>query len=135
MNNDGPCSSLISAFSPEQALEDGLLVDVSPAAGRHGFRCPVYLTAAAYARTVQWGPEQQAAHPRCPQTQEQRLSALLAAAIGAVARALSRDSARFELSCASPSLGPQHELVYLKIELSANAAGRRHMAISMSDED
>ena len=44
----------IYAYSRAQALEDGVLVDVSETAREAGFRVPVAMTIAAWADTVEW---------------------------------------------------------------------------------
>lgn len=43
---------LIDSYSREQAIEDGVLVDVSEAARRSGFKYPVALTCGAWAACV-----------------------------------------------------------------------------------
>lgn len=45
---------IISAYTRAQAIEDGVLVDVSPVAREAGFTVPVALTAAAHADAVEW---------------------------------------------------------------------------------
>lgn len=47
----------IYAYSREQAIEDGELVDVSETAQEAGFRFPVVLTRAAWADCVEWSEE------------------------------------------------------------------------------
>lgn len=44
---------IIYAYTRQQAIEDGTLLDVSPLARDAGFTCPVALTAAAYGRAVE----------------------------------------------------------------------------------
>jgi hypothetical protein len=43
---------LIHSYSRAQALADGVLIDVSATAREAGFKCPVALTAAAWAKCV-----------------------------------------------------------------------------------
>lgn len=50
-------ADLIHSYSRREALEDGVLVDVSEAAREVGIRFPVAMTAAAYAATVTWTRE------------------------------------------------------------------------------
>jgi hypothetical protein len=45
-------SDLIHSYSRAQAIADGVLIDVSPTAREAGFRYPVALTAAAWAKCV-----------------------------------------------------------------------------------
>lgn len=44
----------IHTYTRAQALEDGVLVDVTETAREAGFRIPVAMTAAAWADTVEW---------------------------------------------------------------------------------
>jgi hypothetical protein len=50
---DEPESVLIAAYTREQAIEDGTLVDVSKLAKEAGFRFPVAMTAAAWLAAVE----------------------------------------------------------------------------------
>ncbi len=45
---------IIYTYTRAQALEDGVLIDVSDTAREAGFKCPVALTSAAYADCVEW---------------------------------------------------------------------------------
>ena len=45
---------VISSYSRAQAIEDGMLVDVSETAREAGFKVPVAMTAAAWADCVEW---------------------------------------------------------------------------------
>lgn len=51
---DDPFGELIYGFSRAQALEDGVLIDVSDTAQEAGFKVPVAMTAAAWHQTVEW---------------------------------------------------------------------------------
>ncbi|MFW9615667.1 DUF6573 family protein [Aquabacterium sp.] len=53
LNND-PFGELIYSFSRAQAIEDGVLIDVTETAQEAGFRLPVALTSAAWHQTVEW---------------------------------------------------------------------------------
>lgn len=44
----------IHRYTRAQALADGVLVDISATAREAGFRVPVAITSAAWARTVEW---------------------------------------------------------------------------------
>lgn len=48
MNHDDSDMPLIAAYSRKDAIEDGVLVDVSSVAREQGFCCPVALTSAAW---------------------------------------------------------------------------------------
>jgi hypothetical protein len=45
---------IIYVYTRAQALEDGVLIDVTDTAREAGFKCPVALTSAAYADCVEW---------------------------------------------------------------------------------
>jgi hypothetical protein len=51
---------VISIYSREQAIEDGLLVDASKQASEAGFRFPLAITRAAWDDAVQWSDEDSA---------------------------------------------------------------------------
>lgn len=44
----------ISTYSRRQAIEDGMLVDISEMAAEAGFNCPVAITRAAWSDCVKW---------------------------------------------------------------------------------
>ena len=52
--NDALFGELIYHYSRAQAIADGMLVDVSEVARELGFRAPVAVTAAVWARCVVW---------------------------------------------------------------------------------
>ena len=50
-------AEIIYAYTRAQAIEDGVLVDVSETAKEAGFVYPVAMTSAAWADCVEWGDE------------------------------------------------------------------------------
>lgn len=52
-----PFGDVIYSYTRAQAIEDGVLVDVSETAREAGFRWPVAMTAAAWADCVAWSEE------------------------------------------------------------------------------
>jgi len=48
---------VIYSYSRRQAIEDGVLVDVTNTAGEAGFKCPVALTRGAWEQCVAWSDE------------------------------------------------------------------------------
>ncbi|MCX4030165.1 hypothetical protein H0A36_17480 [Endozoicomonas sp. SM1973] len=48
------CCSYASAYTRRQAIEDGVLIDVTKAAAEVGFKFPVALTRACYEDSVGW---------------------------------------------------------------------------------
>lgn len=65
-------SDLVSSYSRAQALEDGVLIDVTEAAKEAGFRLPVAVTHAVWVDCVLWGAEEKARKETC-QDQNGRL--------------------------------------------------------------
>jgi hypothetical protein len=55
--NDTLFGDVIHHYSRAQAIADGVLVDVSESARELGFRAPVAVTAAVWARCVAWSSE------------------------------------------------------------------------------
>ena len=51
MTNDWTC---VYSYSRQQAIEDGVLLDLTEHAKKYGFTVPVAITDAAYAETVEW---------------------------------------------------------------------------------
>ena len=64
---------VISAYSRAQALEDGVLVDVSTTAKEAGITFPVALTQAAWADTVTWTDDDTEQSPHPGQSERGRL--------------------------------------------------------------
>lgn len=62
----------ISSFSRAQAIEDGVLIDVSVVAAEAGFRVPVALTKAAWAECVAWS-KADTDRKKAPQDEDGRL--------------------------------------------------------------
>ena len=60
MNDLFKGAEVISSYTREQAISDGVLKDVSTLAREAGFSIPVALTAAAWSEAVAWNPENRA---------------------------------------------------------------------------
>ena len=54
---ENPFGDVIYAYTRKQAIEDGVLVDVSETAKEAGFKFPVALTRAVWEDCVAWTPE------------------------------------------------------------------------------
>lgn len=50
-------SDIVYTYTRAQAIEDGVLIDVTPAAEEIGFIVPVAVTQAVYDRYIQWNDE------------------------------------------------------------------------------
>lgn len=64
---------VIYAYTREQAIEDGVLIDVSTVAHEAGFKFPVAITAAAWADCVAWTDEDSKRKGGWPQDESGRL--------------------------------------------------------------
>ena len=64
---------VVHAYSRAQALEDGVLVDVTETAREAGWKWPVALTATVYDRCVRWTDEDTRRKPRTGQDERGRL--------------------------------------------------------------
>jgi hypothetical protein len=58
-----PFGEVIYAYTRKQAIEDGVLIDVTDMAREAGFRWPVAVTAAVWADCVAWSDEDNAHQP------------------------------------------------------------------------
>lgn len=72
---------VISSYTRAQATEDGVLIDVTEAAHRVGFRVPVAITSAVWSDCVEWAEIDNS--PLFRQTEAGRLAELLIAACSA----------------------------------------------------
>jgi len=64
-------AAIISAYTRAQAIEDGMLVDVTETAREAGFRYPVAMTSAAWSDCVAWTDED--TQRQAPQDESGRL--------------------------------------------------------------
>lgn len=86
---------LVHSYSRAQAIEDGVLVDVTEIAREAGFRIPVALTAAAWADCVAWSDSDRAR--QTTQDEAGRLWDVVWMSNLAARRAVGRDCAVVEL--------------------------------------
>lgn len=85
----------IHVYTRAEALDDGMLVDVTEAARETGFRLPVALTAAAWADCVEWAKDD--SRRQTYQDESGRLWDVLWLASLAARRARDGDHCRFQL--------------------------------------
>ena len=85
---------LICCYTRAEAIEDGVLVDVSERAKRHGIKYPTACTAAVWA-LIGTMPES------CSVDESVRLAAMLAALLAAIRQARGTDRVAFEALGAS----------------------------------
>lgn len=71
---------VIHTYSRKQAIEDGVLVDLTEQAQTHGFKIPVACTEAVFASVVEWTDADEARFKGQGQSQAGRLNDLLSMA-------------------------------------------------------
>lgn len=87
-------ADLVSVYTRAQALQDGVLVEVSAQAKEHGFKVPVAMTYVAWCETVQWTAIDERSKPGLGQSATGRLHDVLTMAMH-VARNVDGDRAPF----------------------------------------
>lgn len=68
-------NDIVSGYSREQAIADGVLIDVSEMAKKAGFKIPVAMTAEAWSGSVEWSDADSTR--QIPQDEQSRLWDLL----------------------------------------------------------
>ncbi len=124
----------ISAYTREQAIEDGVLVDVSTAAREAGFSVPIALTRAAWEECVAWTD----ADSRRQTTQDEagRLWDVLWMARIPAQRAGGRSALRYQLyRVPRGGRGVTPRLTTLKMVCGPGDQGEPVITIMLPDED
>ena len=127
----------IRGYSRHQAIEDGVLVDVSAAARDAGFTIPVALTAAAWADCVAWTEDDSQRKGGCPQDQSSRLGDVLGMLRLAIALSpQAGDALRYQLHRV-PSQGSSTspEVVTLKSLCGPGDEGQPVITLLLPHED
>lgn len=126
-------AQVISVYTRAQAIDDGVLVDVTEMAREAGFRCPVALSQAVHAECVAWDQEDD--HTQVYQDQAGRLWDVLWMASMA-ARAGGSGRKPFELYCV-PRDGKSREpaLTTLHLHAGPGDAGELVITILLPNED
>ena len=68
---------MLFSYSRAQAIADGMLIDLSKVAARHGFKIPVAITSAAWFDVAFWDENDDRRQPGAGQNQAGRLHDLL----------------------------------------------------------
>lgn len=97
-------ADVISAYSREEAIADGQLIDVTNTAKKMGLRFPVALTNNAWSQCVEWSDEKAGATGMGGHWAS-RLGPLLTEAIRAILLNKDGDMVTFTISCI-PGIGP-----------------------------
>ena len=128
---ENPEFNIIHAYTREQAISDGVLVDVAQRAAEYGFMVSVAMTAGAWAEAVAWNGD---AH----QDEDGRLLDVLLMASMACRGIAQSPRRNFIVYRVINDLLLQHEApseLILTIELSAGDHGEPVLTIMLPDED
>lgn len=123
-------ADVIHTYSRAQAIEDGVLVDVTPTAKEAGFKIPVSLTAAVWADCVAWDNEAEA----YPQDEAGRLWDLLYLAALEARRRRNAQVVPFGLLRVPPR-GTNPELVQLTMHVGPGDNAEPVVTIMQPGED
>lgn len=124
----------VSVYTREQALDDGMLVDVTDTAAEAGFRLPVALTRAAWSDCVEWTEAD--SKRQAYQDESGRLWDVLWMASIAARRNRGGDRARFQLyRVPRGGRGVKPRLVTLEMHIGGGDQGEPVITIMMPEED
>lgn len=130
-------AEVVSVYTRAQAIEDGVLVDVSETARQRGFKFPVAVTAAVWGDCIEW-TEEDTARQNWPQDQGGRLWDVLNMAAFATrlpAAMLAEDRCRVTLYRVPRHGKARIELVDLVMVIGPGDDPAPVMTIMFPDED
>lgn len=127
MNTDSMFGEVIYRYSRAQAIEDGVLVDVSELAQELGFRLPVAVTSAVWGRCVDWKGEE------AGQDERGRLWDVLW--IARLAARGAKDQSEVGYTLRVVQTGQRVEHVQLNMTIGPGDEGAPVITIMMTDED
>ena len=124
----------IFTYTRQQAIEDGVLVDVSEAAQQVGFKIPVALTDSVYSDCVKWDDIDN--EIQCYQDKSGRLSDVLWMAYLGAKKEINTDTVHFKM-LRIPRNGKSTfpSLVSLKMMVSGGDSGEPVLTIMQPNED
>lgn len=124
----------IHTYTREQAIDDGVLVDVSVIATEAGFRVPVAMTRAAWADCVEWSDVD--SKRQTYQDEAGRLWDVLWMAMNAARRGAGRQSLQFQFyRVPRGGRGTRPRLVELVASVGAGDQGEPVITIMLPGED
>jgi hypothetical protein len=124
----------IHTYTREQAIDDGLLVDVTETAAEAGFRIPVAMTRAAWADCVEWSETD--SKRQTYQDEAGRLWDVLWMAMNAARRGGGRQSLQFQLyRVPRGGRGTRPRLVELVASIGPGGLGEPVITIMQPGED
>lgn len=124
----------IHTYTREQAIDDGVLVDVTETAAEAGFRIPVAVTRAAWADCVEWGDVD--SKRQTHQDEAGRLWDVLFMAMNAARRGGGRQSLQFQFyRVPRGGRGTRPRLVELVASIGPGDLGEPVITIMLPGED
>ena len=125
---------IIHCYTREQAISDGVLVDVTDVAKNMGFKIPVALTDTVYADCVSWS--QKDSDQQTHQDESGRLKDVLMMAFLGARRQIDNDTVSFQmLRIKRNGRSKFPDLVELKMMVSGGDNGEPVVTIMFPDED
>ena len=132
-------ADVISAYTRQDALTDGVLIDVTPTATEAGFSIPVAMTSAAWHGTVRWtDADERNKSGGTGQSEDGRLWDVLWMAHAAVRSASNQAGRTLSyqlLRVPTEGRGTQARLVTLVLRISGGDHGEPVMTITEPNED
>lgn len=125
--SDSIFGEMVHRYTRAQAIEDGVLVEISEAAQEVGFRIPVAMTAAVWARCVAWQGEE------AGQDERGRLWDVLWIARLAACAAKERSQVDFTLRVVQAGEAVEH--VAMRLTIGPGDTGEPVITILMPNED
>jgi type I site-specific restriction-modification system R (restriction) subunit len=126
--------NVIYSYTRRQAIEDGVLVDVTDVAKNVGFKIPVALTEAVYSNCVQW--TELDSDKQTYQDQSGRLKDVLMMAFLAARRRIDTDTVHFQtLRIERDGKSKFPDLVQMKMVVSGGDDGEPVVTIMFPNED
>jgi hypothetical protein len=128
-------AEVLSVYTRAQALQDGVLVEVSAQAKEHGFKVPVAMTYVSWCECVQWTATDERSKPGLGQSAAGRLHDVLTMAMHA-ARNVDGDRAPFTvLRVPTEGEGQEAEAVELVLTIHGGDKGEPVCTIMLPWED
>lgn len=128
--------SSIIAYTREQALSDGVLIDVSKMGAEAGLRPPVAVTSAVFKQYIEWTDED--SKKQSYQDQSSRLWDALLMARFKITSAVKQNSneSLFELDCIPrDGKSTRAKLTVLKVHIGPGDQGEAVLTIMLPNED
>lgn len=130
---DGFFGETIYSYTRQQALDDGVLIDITEAAAEAGFKIEVALTVAAYEDCVSWAD---ADNQQAYQDEAGRLWDILTMAIYAAKKGAGSSCVSFHvLRIPKDGKSRAPKVAHLKMEIGPTEEGVPAITIMQSNED